>query len=84
MTELEQWQAYYDYAKALKSAMGTTAPAGNIKGRFLAVLVNKVVKFWEKHKATIVPFLTNLAIAALEALAAQATAIGTIDPPGPN
>lgn len=84
MTEAEQWAAYLAYAGALKEAGGDSPTPGGIKGRFITVLVNKLCEFWEKHKDTLIPALTQVAIAALEALVAQRANINTINQPGPR
>jgi hypothetical protein len=83
MTE-EQWLGFYHVAAL---AMGTrTAPGpvtSPVKGRFIAVLVDRVCKFWADHRATLIPYLTQLAIAALDALLSAQIDIHNVDPPGP-
>jgi hypothetical protein len=84
MTEDELWMSYLDYARALKVTYGSEAPTQGIIGRSITRTVDVVAKFWNKHKATLIPFLTNLAIAALEAITAQAASIEGINLPGPE
>lgn len=84
MTPEEQWMSIYDHAGALKAAYGTEATSGGIRGRFIVVLVNKLCEFWEKHKDTLIPFLSQLAIAALEAIVTQRSQIATVNDPGPR
>jgi hypothetical protein len=47
-------------------------------------MVDKLVEFWDDHKSTLIPFLTDFAIAALEALVAARSDISSINLPGPN
>lgn len=84
MTEEEQWAAMLTYAQALKASYGVAAAGTGIKGRFITVLVNKVCEFWEKHRDTLIPFLSSLTIAAFEALIAARPDINTVNTPGPR
>lgn len=83
MTDEEIWAGYLAGAAAAKASVPTSLAAG-IAGRFIAVMSKRLVEFWGKHRATLVPCLTQLAIAALDALAAQLINIITVDPPGPQ
>jgi len=83
MTDAEIWQSYYDYAGALKAAYPTASPSGVI-GRSIKYLVDKLARFWKDHKATLIPILSQLAIAAIEALVGNQAAFDGINPPGPE
>lgn len=83
MTEEEIWMSYLTGAQAAKS-MAPSAPSGPIVGRFLSVLAKKAGEFWTRHKATLIPVLTNLAIAALDALVANMASIEAVNNPGPD
>lgn len=84
MTPQEQWQSYYDYAEAEKAAVTPVLSYNGVIGRSITFLVNRLVKFWGDHKSTLIPVLSQLAIAALEALVAQQANIDLVDPPGPQ
>lgn len=84
MTDEERWAAYLTAAQAQTNRTDPLAPATGIKGRWIAFLAKKLVDFWQKHKATLLPYLTNLAIAALDALVAHLGEIQVVDPPGPQ
>lgn len=85
MTEAEQWMAIYEWAGVLKA---TAAPPPSalfgVKGRFVAVLASKLALFWDQHKATLIPVLSQLAVAALEAVVSNLANIKSVDPPGPQ
>lgn len=83
MTEQEMWDALYASAVAQK-ALAPAAPAGPIVGRFIAVLAVKLAEFWQAHKATLIPVLNTLAIAALDAVSANLGAIKAVNNPGPD
>ena len=83
MTDEEIWAAFYTAAGAQK-ALAPSAPAGPIVGRFISVLVKKLSDFWQKHKATLIPVLTQTAIAALDAIVANASSIEVVNLPGPD
>jgi hypothetical protein len=79
-----EWLAFLERARLEQSlAPGAIAIPNEIKGRFIVALVKKVVDFWGRHRAILVPALTQLAVAALDALAAAQNDIARIDPPGP-
>lgn len=84
MTDAEQWQAYYDYAGALKAAADGSLPSTGIVGRSITYLTDKLIVLWGKHKATLIPFLSQLAVAALEAIVANKASIDAVNPPGPR
>lgn len=85
MITRDQWLAIWDAAGAAKDAAAVpTAGANNIKGRFISVLAAKLIKFWGKYRAQLIPFVTHLVISALDSLVAASSDIAAIDPPGPN
>jgi hypothetical protein len=85
MTPEEQWAALYTTA-GLQKAHGATPPSiiSGIKGRWITVLVNRLCEFWGKHKATLIPVLSQLAIAALDAVVSAQADIQEVNPPGPQ
>lgn len=83
-TTQEIWDAYLTVAEGLQPLTVPTAPTVGVKGRFIKFLVDKLCVFWGKHRDTLVPFLTQLAIAAIEALVANRTAFDNVNPPGPE
>lgn len=84
MTDEERWASYLEYGQALKATAGTAPAAGGVPGRFITVLVLTLVRFWGRHKATLIPHLAATAIAALEALVSELPNILTVNPPGPT
>lgn len=80
----EQWAAIYDYAVAVKDAAGDLPVTNGIAGRWISVLATKLAKFYAAHSATLNPYLTSAAIAALQALIANLPAILAVNPPGPE
>lgn len=83
MTDAE-WLAIMAYARVLQpdSSAAISSP-NDIRGRYIARLVDKLVAFWGRHQSTLIPFLTQGAIAALNALVAAQAGIDAVDPPGP-
>lgn len=79
----EQWTDIFNYAEVLKVTYGERPVGNQIIGRSITVLVDALVGFWGRHKATLIPFMTNLAIAALEALVAAKADIDLVNPIGP-
>lgn len=84
MTDLERWVAMFDYAGALKAGATTPAATTGIVGRSITFLVNRVCDFWAAHQATLIPALSQLAIAAFQAMIAARADIDAINPPGPR
>lgn len=80
----EQWAAFLTTAQVLQPEAIPKAPIVGIKGRFITVLVDKLVEFWARHQDQLIPYLTQLAIAALNALLAAKTDIDNINLPGPE
>lgn len=80
----DEWMAVWDYAGAVKTAAGDLPVTNGIVGRWITVLVNKLTKFWAQHSATLTPYLTQAAIAALQALLAAQPDIQRVNPPGPE
>lgn len=81
----EQWTNIWKQAGAIKTVAGEAPPTTSpIPGRFVSVLVDKVAKFWAKHRDTLAPFLTQVAIAALEALLVAQPDIDAINRRGPG
>lgn len=83
MTERDSWLAIYDAAVLAKTTAGTDASPNKIIGRSITYIVNRLVDFWGQHKATLIPVLSQLAIAALEAVVTARPAIQQVNPPGP-
>ncbi len=83
-TDAEVWAAYLAYAQALKQSYPDAPFTGGIVGRSIRRGVDWFAKFWGKHKATLIPHLTTLAIAAAEALVGQLAGFDSLNPPGPN
>lgn len=81
--EEQQWMAIYTAAGLSAPPGGPSAVPNLVKGRFIAALATKLVLFWGRHKATLIPFLSQIAIAALDAMVAALPAIQSVDPPGP-
>lgn len=79
----EQWAALLQVADLEKASAGDMPVGNQIKGRSITYSVDDLVEFWGKHKSTLLPFLTNLAIAALNALVAAQTDIDAVNPIGP-
>ena len=79
----EDWGVFIKNANVQKAMVVAPGTGNQIKGRFIKILADKLIEFWERHKNTLIPFLTNLAIAALDALASAQNDIGSVDPPGP-
>ena len=77
------WSGFYDQALMLQPGP-PAAPVHGIRGRFITSLVAKLCKFWGDHQAELIPFLSQLAIAALNALVAAQTDINAVNPPGPE
>lgn len=83
MTE-EEWIAIWQYAGVLKANAGPGPSPGGVIGRFISVLVNKLCDFWNEHKDTLMPVLSHIAIAALEALVASRAEINLVNQEGPR
>lgn len=79
----DEWQAFLTRAKLDQPLDTPTAPINGVRGRFIAMLATRLAKFWGEHRATLVPVLTQLAIAALDALVSALADIQRVDPPGP-
>lgn len=77
------WMAIFHAAGVMKSVAGDMPATNGIIGRSITYLVGKLVVFWGRHKARLIPFLTQLAIAALEAVATAKPDIDRVNPPGP-
>lgn len=77
------WLAIYQHAALIKATAGDMPATNQIAGRAITYIVHKLTIFWGNHKARLLPFLTNLAIAALEAMVTAEPDIQRINPPGP-
>lgn len=80
----DEWLAILHYARVLQPVPGALTIPNDIRGRWLTVLVDKLLAFWGRHQDTLIPFLTQAAIAALNALLAARSGIDAINPPGPE
>lgn len=80
----EQWLAFLQVARLAQPGAALAPGLGaQIRGRWIAFLANRLVKFWGEHSSTLTPYLTQLAIAALNAVTAAILDIRAVDPPGP-
>lgn len=84
MTDEQLWAEIFKQAGVKKAMYTAPAPISGIRGRFISVLATKLVHFWNKHQATVIPVLSQLAVAALEAVAQNLAAINAVNPPGPQ
>jgi hypothetical protein len=84
MTDEQLWMEIYKQAGAKMNMFGSGVPPGGVRGRFVATLARTLVTFWLKHQATLIPVLSQLAIAALEAVAQNIAAIEVVNVPGPE
>lgn len=81
----DQWIAIWDAAGGLKAVAGIAPPSTSpIQGRSISGLGAKLTQFWEDHRATLAPFLTQAAIAALEALIAVLPELLNVNKGGPG
>lgn len=79
-----EWLAFLERARLEQTAAPTALAIPNqVRGRFISALVKRVCDFWGRHRSILVPLLTQLAVAALDALTAAQSDIARIDPPGP-
>jgi len=84
LTEEQQWSEIYKQAVALKQQFGSGVPTPGLKGRSIVFLARRLTNFWQKHRATLIPVLSQLAIAALEAVAQNIASIEGVNNPGPQ
>lgn len=84
MSDEQLWLEIYKQAGNKKAIYGSGTQGVGVRGRFIAVLAEKLVNFWNKHQATLIPFLSQIAIAALEAMAQNLGAIQQVNSPGPE
>ena len=77
------WLAIYDAATTAKAVAGDMPATNEIIGRSITYIVHKLTQFWGAHKARLIPFITNLGIAALEAVVTAEPDIQRVNPPGP-
>lgn len=80
----EEWTAIYTVAGVQKAIAGDLPVVNGIIGRSITFLVGKLVDFWGAHSATLIPYLTQAAIAALNALLAARADIDRVNPRGPR
>jgi len=80
----EEWASIWAYAGSVKAAAGDLPVTNGIVGRWISVLATKLAKFYAAHSATLNPYLTQAAIAALQALIAALPDILRVNPPGPE
>lgn len=81
----EQWAALYVVAGVMKAGSGPPGPPGTpVQGRSISTFADDLVRFWNDHRDTLTPILSQLAIAALEALIAALPDILAVNGPGPG
>lgn len=57
----------------------------DVRGRSIVYLIYKLAVFWGRHKATLLPYITDSSISgALDTLANVIVAVQAINPPGPD
>lgn len=81
--DAEAWAAFFTIACAEQPG-APLAPAHGIVGRSITRAVDLVCKLWAKYRVKLIPFLAQVAIAALDALLSAQTSIDVINPPGPE
>lgn len=79
----EAWAAFFTLAKAQQPG-APLAPVHGIVGRSLAKASDITCRLWAKYRSKLLPYLAQIAIAALDALLAAQPSIDTINPPGPQ
>jgi len=84
MTDEQIWMEIFNQAGNKQAIYGSGTPPAGVRGRFVATLARTLVNFWNKHQATLIPVLSQLAIAALEAVAQNIVAIEVVNTPGPE
>lgn len=81
----EQWAAFHTVAGVMQLVAGSGVPPGQpVEGRSITSFTEELVRFWDDHKVTLIPVLSQLAIAALEALVAALPDILSVNGPGPG
>lgn len=81
----EQWAAFFVVAGVIQEVAGSGVPPGGpVEGRSITDWVERLVQFWNDHRDTLAPVLSQLAIAALEALVAALPDILAVNGPGPG
>jgi hypothetical protein len=83
-TVQDEWDAYLTIAQISQPLSTVPIPLGPIAGRFLSVLIRHAMRIYNAHRATIVTALTQVTIAALDALAAHLADFDNLNPPGPD
>jgi hypothetical protein len=80
----DDWMTIWENAGVLKEAYGTRAVSHGIIGRSISSFAAKLENFWTRHQDTLIPFLTQFAIATLNAVVAAKADINAVNPPGPE
>ncbi|HKH21942.1 MAG TPA: hypothetical protein VKB53_13935 [Gammaproteobacteria bacterium] len=83
-TVQEEWESYLVIAQASQPLTVVPIPIGPIAGRFLRQLVRHAVHLYAAHRGTIIVALTQVTIAALDALVAHVADFDNLNPPGPG
>lgn len=84
MDDAQLWQEIFKQAGNKKLMYTVPSPVYGVKGRFIAVLAERLAAFWVKHQATLIPVLSQLAVAAIEAIVQNLAAIKAVNGPGPE
>jgi hypothetical protein len=79
----EQWDAFRLVATIAQPTVPIPGVHGVI-GRSITKGVAVVCGLWARHRKTLIPFMTQLAIAALDALLSAQVDINNVNPPGPQ
>lgn len=81
----EQWAAIYTVAGLASGVVGAAIPAPpGTEGRSITDIVEALVAFWGAHRDTLAPVMTQLAVAALDALISALPDILAVNSPGPS
>ena len=85
ITTEDEWVHFWKVAGTLKATHAAIpVPANGIRGRWITVLYDRLCKFWNDHKETLIPVLSQFAVATLEALIAARSDVHHVNPPGPR
>lgn len=81
--DADAWAAFFTIAQATQPG-APIVPVHGVVGRSITKAVDIACRLWGKYRVHLIPFLTQLAIAALDALLSAQTDINAVNPPGPE